>query len=156
MEEPVEISSDDPIIATLHFAPFRNMIKRGVTMFMPAEGEPQTKQIKTPWGTELTAKRGDMLVYELSQPDDAWPVDAEIFDASYMMLEPGICIKRVITWLVPLIDVTGGDADRLVTVHTLEGSETVRAGDFYLAKGVQGEIWPYPIEKANEIMRPAE
>jgi hypothetical protein len=43
-----------------------------------------------------------------------------------------------------------------VTIHTLEGVDTVRAGDFFLAKGVKGEIWPYPKAKAAEIMRPAD
>jgi len=40
-------------------------------------------------------------------------------------------------------------------VQTFEGPVTVRAGDFLLAKGVKGEIWPYPKEKAAEIMKPA-
>jgi hypothetical protein len=50
--------------------------------------------------------------------------------------------------------VTNGDEDRMVMVHTLEGVETVRAGDFFLAKGVHGEIWPYPKDKAEKIMKP--
>ena len=154
--EPLEITSDDPLLATLDFKPYSSMVKRGVIPFSPGEGEPQTKELQTPWGAMLTAKKGDMLVFELDHPNDVWPVDAGIFDESYMILEPGVCIKRAVTLLVPLTDVTRGDADRMVTVHTLEGVETVRAGDFYLAKGVKGEIWPYPIEKANEIMRPAE
>jgi hypothetical protein len=29
----------------------------------------------------------------------------------------------------------------------MEGPETVRAGDFYLARGVKGEIWPYPAHR---------
>jgi hypothetical protein len=58
--------------------------------------------------------------------------------------------------LVPLTDLTDGDEDQMVTIHTLEGVDTVRAGDFLLAKGVKGEIWPYPKEKAAEIMSPAE
>ncbi len=156
MEEPFKITSEDPIIASLNFQPYRNMVKRGVVPFTPAKDEPQTKQVVTPWGTELTMKSGDLLVFELDHPDDSWPVDAQIFDDSYMMLEPGICIKRAVTWLVPLADLTGGEPNRLITVSTLEGEETVRAGDFYLAKGIQGEIWPYPKEKADEIMRPAE
>ncbi|MBI5823182.1 MAG: hypothetical protein HZB18_04085 [Chloroflexi bacterium] len=156
MKEPISLTSDDPIIASLNFRPYRSMVKRGVFSFSPAKNEPQTKQISTPWGAQLIAKNGDMLVFELDQPNDVWPVDAEIFDASYMMLEPGVCIKRAVTLLVPLTDVTEGDADRMVAVNTLEGVETVRAGDFYLAKGVKGEIWAYPLEKANEIMRPAE
>lgn len=156
MEETIKLMSDDPIVATLRFQPYRSTVQRGVTPFIPAENEPQTKEISTPWGSQLTATPGDMLVFELDRPNDAWPVDAEIFDASYEMLEPGICVKRALTWLVPLVDVTGGNPDRMVAVHTLEGIETVRAGDFYLAKGVQGEIWPYPKKKADEIMKPAE
>jgi hypothetical protein len=54
------------------------------------------------------------------------------------------------------VDVTQGDEDRIVEVHTLEGAEQVRAGDFFLARGIKGEIWPYPISKANQIMRPIE
>jgi hypothetical protein len=58
--------------------------------------------------------------------------------------------------LVPLTDFTGGDESQQVTVVTLEGSETVPAGDFYLAKGVKGEIWPYPKEKVKDVMMPVE
>jgi hypothetical protein len=72
------------------------------------------------------------------------------------VVRPGYCIKRAITWLVQLTDLTSGVEDRMVTVETLEGPETVRAGDFYLAKGVKGEIWPYPKEKVNEVMVPAD
>jgi hypothetical protein len=32
-------------------------------------------------------------------------------------------------------------------VETLEGTETVRAGDFFLARGIKGEIWPYPANR---------
>jgi hypothetical protein len=156
MSEPLKITSDDPILATLNFQPFRSSVQRGVTQFMPGDNESQTKEMSTPWGSQLTAKRGDMLVFELDQPNDAWPVDAEIFADSYMILEPGICVKKALTWLAPLTDLTDGDPNRMVTVLTLEGEETVRAGDFYLARGVQGEIWPYPEKKADEIMKPAE
>ncbi|MDO8753843.1 MAG: hypothetical protein Q7J80_08110, partial [Anaerolineales bacterium] len=67
---------------------------------------------------------------------------------------PGFCIKRGLTLLVPMVDVTGGDADREVTVYSLEGPTTVRAGDFHLARGVKGEIWAFPSEKVREIMIP--
>ncbi|MFN8411461.1 MAG: hypothetical protein U0Z26_03645 [Anaerolineales bacterium] len=156
MEEPIVIKSDDPIIKTLNFKPFRNKVQRGVIPFSPADTEPQTRDITTPWGAVLTAKKGDMLVYELDRPNDVWPVNSKIFDESYIIINPGICVKRAVTLLVPLLDITGGDPDRTVDVHTMEGVTSVRAGDFYLAKGVEGEIWPYPIEKANEIMSPAE
>jgi hypothetical protein len=57
--------------------------------------------------------------------------------------------------LVPLVDVTNGNPDALVTVVSLEGSETVRAGDFCLARGVKGEVWAYPKEKIEHVMMPA-
>jgi hypothetical protein len=41
-----------------------------------------------------------------------------------------------------MIDVTGGEADCQVTVLTLEGPQNIRAGDFFLAKAVRGEICP--------------
>lgn len=156
MQEPIVLNSDDPILQTLNFKPYISMVKRKVTTFAPDDDEPQTMEVLTPWGASLTAKKGDLLVSEMDAPDDVWPVDAEIFDKSYMIIEPGVCIKRAVTMLVPLTELTHGDEDRMITVNTLEGPETVRAGDFLLAKGVKGEIWPYPKEKAAEIMRPVE
>jgi len=155
MKEPVVIMPDDPELKTLNFKPYRSMVKRRVEPFIPKDGQPQTMDVSTPWGSKLTAKRGDLLVSELDKPDDIWPVDASIFDETYIIVSPGICIKRAVTLLVPLIDVTNGDEDRMVTVHTFEGPVTVRAGDFLLAKGVKGEIWPYPKDKAEKIMKPA-
>jgi hypothetical protein len=156
MKEPIVLKSDDPILKTLNFKPYRNMVQRRVEMFSPKEDEPQTRDITTPWGAVLTAKKGDFLISEMDAPDDMWPINAEIFDASYLMISPEFCVKRAITFLVPLTDLTHGDEDQKVTIHTLEGVDTVRAGDFLLAKGVKGEIWPYPKEKAAEIMSPAE
>lgn len=131
------------------------MVRRGVP-FLPGPDEPQTKEVKTPWGSVLTVKRGDMLISELDAPEDVWPIDANIFDETYVTMSPGICVKRAITMIVPLVDVTDGDEDRMVTVYTLEGPETVRAGDFFLAKGVRGEIWPCTKEKVAKTMRPAD
>lgn len=156
MEEPLVLTSDSPVLASLNFKAYRNTSQRGVIPFLPRDDEPQSMELFTPWGSRLTAKKGDMLVFELDRPDDKWPIDPVIFDESYMIVDLGYCIKRGLTWLVPLVDATNGDPDRLVEVHTLEGMETVRAGDFFLAKGVKGEIWPYPIEKANQIMKPVE
>jgi len=156
MSEPVVLKSDDSILNSLNFKPYRNMVQRRVVPFIPTEGQPQTMDIITPWGVLLTAKKGDLIVSELNAPKDIWPVDPEIFDASYLIISPGICVKRAITLLVPLTDLTDGDEDRMVTIHTLEGVDTVRAGDFLLAKGIRGEIWPYPKEKAVEIMKPVE
>lgn len=149
------LTPDDPIIARLEFKPYRNLLQRRVKPFLPAPDEPQTMQVRTPWGALLTVKKGDLLVSELDAPDDVWPVDPEIFDQTYIVVAPGYCVKRAPIPLLPLTEVTG-DEDRLVTVHTLEGPVTVRAGDFYLARGVKGEIWPYPKEKVESNMRPVE
>jgi hypothetical protein len=155
MKEPVVLMPDDPVIKSLNFKPYRSMVKRRVEPFIPKDGQPRTMDISTPWGSKLTAKSGDLLVSELDKPDDIWPVDASIFDETYIIISAGICIKRAVTLLVPLIAVTNGDEDQMVMVHTFEGPVTVRAGDFLLAKGVKGEIWPYPKDKAAKIMKPA-
>lgn len=156
MSEPFVLTSDDPILNTLKFRGFRNSMIRKVVPFLPAPDQPQTMHLKTPWGAELTAKSGDMLICELDKPDEYWPIDAKIFDETYVVIKPGLCIKRAITMIVPLTDVVDGDENRMVTIQTLEGSETVRAGDFFLAKGVKGEIWPYPKEKVLKNMRPVD
>ena len=113
-------------------------------------------KIPTSWGENLTATPGDYLVGPIDAPDDYWPVDAEIFEKTYEIIGPGICVKTAITELVPLVDVTEGEVDRMVTVHTLEGPVTVRAGDYYLARGVNGEIWTYPKDIVQNEMKPAE
>jgi hypothetical protein len=156
MSEPIIITSQDPMIATLNFKPYRNVVERRVVPFLPGLDEAQTAEINTPWGMQLTAKRGDFLISEMDAPDDFWPIDSQIFDESYEIVRPGVCVKRALTLLVPLTDITGGDDSQQVTIVTLEGSETVSAGDFYLAKGVKGEIWPYPKEKVKDVMMPVE
>lgn len=155
MDNLIVITSDDPILQTLNFKPYRSKVERRVIPFMPAPDEPQTMDIKTPWGAVLTAKSGDFLISEVDAPNDFWPIDAVIFEESYVLIRPGYCVKKAVTLLVPLTDVTMGDADALVTVVSLEGSETVRAGDFCLAKGVKGEVWAYPKEKIEHVMMPA-
>jgi hypothetical protein len=155
MNDPLIITSTDPVLSKLNFKPFRSKVERRVVPFLPAPNEPQTLEINTPWGTQLTAHKGDFLVSELATPNDYWPIDPVIFEESYVIIRPGYCIKKAITWLTPLTDITH-DLDKNVTVVTLEGPETVRAGDFYLAKGIRGEIWPYPIEKIDDVMVPAE
>ena len=156
MKEPIVLMPDDPVIKSLNFKPYRNMVTRRVEPFIPEDGQPQTIDVSTPWGSKLTAKKGDLLVSELDKPDDIWPIDPNIFDETYIIVSPGLCIKRAVTLLVPLVDVTSGDEDQMVMIHTFEGPVTVRAGDFLLAKGVKGEIWPYPKDKAVQIMKPAK
>jgi hypothetical protein len=153
--EPLVITSSDSKLGHLNFKAYRSKVERRVVAFFPAPDEAQTLEIKTPWGTELTARKGDFLISEIEAPDDYWPIDPVIFEESYIIIRPGYCVKKALTLLVPLTDMTG-DPDRLVTVVSLEGDETVRAGDFYLAKGVKGEIWPYPRAKIEDVFMPAE
>jgi hypothetical protein len=155
MSEPIVITSDDPILNTMNFKPFRSTVERRVIPFMPMPNEAQTLDIKTPWGAILTAKSGDFLISEIDKPNDFWPIDATIFEESYILVRPGYCVKKAVTLLVPLTDITYGDPDAMVTVVSLEGAETVRAGDFYLAKGVKGEVWSYPKDKIAHVMMPA-
>lgn len=156
MTKNIEITALNPILDKLNFKKYQSTVERRFKRFLPAPGEPDRVEIPTPWGESLTAKAGDYLVSEMDSPDDSWPVDAEVFENSYEILRPGICVKRALTELVPLVDVTGGDENEMVTVYTLEGPETVRAGDFYLARGIYGEIWTYPKEKVQSVMKPAD
>jgi hypothetical protein len=156
MNDPLVLTSSDPVLSTLHFKPFRSKVERRVVPFLPGPDEPQSIEINTPWGGQLTAHKGDFLVSEVATPNDFWAIDPVIFEESYIITRPGFCMKKAITLLVPLTDLTGGDPDRQVTVISLEGPETVRAGDFFLAKGVRGEIWPYPKDKIEDVFVPAE
>jgi hypothetical protein len=155
MRAPIVISSDDSILRTLNFKPYRSKVERRVIPFLPPPGEPQSMEVSTPWGAQLTAKFGDFLVSEVDTPSDYWPIDPVIFEESYVIIRPGYCVKKALTLLVPLTDITG-DPEREVTVISLEGPETVKAGDFYLAKGIKGEVWPYPKEKVANVMLPAD
>ncbi|HZJ24419.1 MAG TPA: hypothetical protein VFD54_13965 [Anaerolineales bacterium] len=155
MRAPIVISSDDSILRTLNFKPYRSKVERRVIPFLPAPGEPQSMEVSTPWGAQLTAKFGDFLVSEVDTPNDYWPIDPQIFEESYVIIRPGYCVKKALTMLVPLTDITG-DPEREVTIISLEGPETVKAGDFYLAKGIKGEVWPYPKAKVADVMLPAD
>jgi len=155
MRAPIVISSDDSLLRTLNFKPYRSKVERRVIPFLPPPGEPQSMEVSTPWGAQLTAKFGDFLVSEVDTPSDYWPIDPVIFEESYVIIRPGYCVKKALTLLVPLTDITG-DPEREVTVISLEGPETVKAGDFYLAKGIKGEVWPYPKEKVADVMLPAD
>jgi len=156
MNSPIMLTDKDEIIKRLDFKPYRSIVERQVERFSPAPNEPQNIEITTPWGESLTANAGDYIVSELDTPPaDRWPVEANIFEKTYMFTRPGFCTKRALTYLVPLVDVTEGDSEQRVAVHTLEGVVTVKAGDFYLALGVTGEIWPYPKDKVENVMTPA-
>jgi hypothetical protein len=152
MSKPITLTSWDPLIGELKFKPYRNKVERRVEAFVPGPQEPQSMLVKTPWGEDLVARFGDFLISELNKPEDRWPIKAEIFEQTYSIVRPGYCIKRGLTHLVPMIEVTNGDEDQIVVVYSLEGAESVRAGDFYLARGVKGEIWAYPKEKVSETL----
>lgn len=156
MTKNIELTALTPLLDRLNFKKYKSTVERRFKRFLPEPGEPDRKEIPTPWGESLTAKAGDYLVSEMDSPDDAWPVDKEVFENSYEIVRPGVCIKQALTELAPLVDVTDGDEDEMVTVYTLEGPETVRAGDFYLARGIYGEIWTYPKEKVQNVMKPVE
>jgi len=156
MSNPIVITSDDPILQSLNFRPYRSKVERRVIPFFPSSEEHQTMDVKTPWGAILTAKKGDFLVSEVDAPNDYWPIDPVIFEESYILTRPGYCTKNAVTLLAPLTEVTNGDPNQAVTVVSLEGPETVRAGDFFLAKGIKGEVWPYPRDKVDDVMTPAD
>ena len=157
MSDTVLITSQDAIIKTLDFKAYRSTVERRVKRFMPALGTPQDIEIATPWGEFLTANAGDYLVSELdTPPEDRWPVESGIFEKTYMLTRPGFCVKQALTYLVPLVDAISGDAGQEVAVQTLEGLVSVRAGDFYLALGIEGEIWPYPKDKIGTVMARVE
>ena len=155
MVKKVELYSNDPIIERLHFRPYRIIEERRVKQFLPKPDEPQTMEIITPWGGYLTATPGDYLISEIDSPNDCWPIDSRIFEESYEIIRPGYCVKRATVDLIPLVDLTDGDEDQMVIVHTLEGTEVARAGDFFLARGIKGELWCYPKEKVFKKMKPA-
>lgn len=153
MKNRIEIHSNDPKLDELNFKAYVSTIERRFERFLPTGEEPFTKEIQTPWGETLTVKSGDYLVSELNESEDQWPVDAEIFEALYRVTRPGYCCKKWVTYLVPLLELTSGDPEQMVTIYALEGPQTVPAGDFYLARGTRGEIWAYPAIKVNLIMK---
>ena len=151
MSEPLVITSSDAILSKLNFKPYHSVLERRVIPFLPAQDEPQTLDVKTPWGAQLNAEKGDFLVSDVGSPNDYWPVDPVIFEESYVIIRPGYAIKKAVTLLVPLTDITK-NPDQEVIVVSLEGPTTVRAGDFFLARGVQGEIWAFPKEKISNMI----
>lgn len=152
MRNPLEIRSDDEILSNVKYTIYGYKGIRRAKQFLPESDESQTQEIQTPWGGTLTAKRGDYLVSDAANLEDNWVVESEIFEQSYQEEEPGTGVfkKHAAVALVPLTELTGGDPDQLVTIHSLEGALTVRAGDFHLARGVKGEVWPFPNEKVGE------
>jgi len=156
MNTPISIKAGDPVLESLNFKPYRNIVERRVEEFKPKPSEPQTLEILTPWGETLTVDIGDFIVSEVNNPKDRWPVRGDIFEKTYEITRPGYGAKRDIVQLVPMTELTGGDENALVLVNSIEGSNTVRAGDFFLARGLKGEIWSFPKQKAAEVLVPVE
>ena len=148
MSQPIDIRAQDSILRQLDFKVYRYNQERQAVQFSPNAGEPQTMIILTPWGAELVVEKGDYIVNEIDSPDNRWPIQQDIFESTYTEIRPGYYIKRAEVHLYPLRDFTK-DPEQLVRVHTLEGVVTVRSGDFYLARGIKGEIWPMPNDKVE-------
>jgi len=139
----------------LDFKPYRYTTRRRAKQFLPGRGHPQTTEVKTPWGGTLTAKKGDYLVHEYGNPDNQWVVAKDIFEVTYQELESGIYQKIAAVELAPLTQITH-DPDQEITIHSLEGPLIVKAGDYYLARGIEGEIWPIPNGDIMRDMEPVE
>ncbi len=148
MSQPIDIRSQDHNLQKLKFKTYRYRQERKAVQFLPSPDEAQTMVILTPWGAELVAQKGDYIVNDLDSPENHWPVQKDIFETSYLETHPGFFIKRAVVHLYPLREFTK-DPEQLVRVHTLEGVVTVRAGDFYLARGIKDEVWPMPKDKVE-------
>lgn len=155
MTSPLEIKADDPLIKQIKFKTYRYTTRREANQLLPDSDETQSKVIKTPWDGELTARSGDYLVHEQDDPDDQWVVEKDIFEDTYETVEPGTYVKKATVELVPLTQIAP-DPDQEVKIYSLEGVLTVRAGDYYLAKGSQEELWPIPREKVEQSMEPVD
>lgn len=152
MKIEFEIRPNDELVKNASFNNYRNTATRRAEQYLPAEGEPEEISITTPWGEQLTCRKGDYIVSETGGSEDHWPVAADIFEQTYVQVKPGYYIKRATVPLTPLTELTGQDPDMLVTIHTMEGVVRVRSGDFFLARGIKGEIWPIPVEKVQQTM----
>jgi len=155
MAAQVEIRADDPVIQKVNFKTYRYTTRREADQFCPDPDESQTKVVKTPWDDELTAHSGDYLVHEQGQPEDQWVVEKDIFEDTYENIEQGTYVKKSTVELAPLTALTQ-DPDQEVKIHSREGVLTVRAGDYFLAKGSQEEIWPISNDKVEQNMEPVD
>lgn len=70
MSNTLVVTPNDPILETLQFKAYRNTVERRAVPFLPAPNEPQSMDIDTPWGVQITAKPGDFLVSEVDNPED--------------------------------------------------------------------------------------
>ena len=158
MEKLIELKQDDAILKRVKFKIYGYKDKRVAHQFLPDPDEPDTKNIDVSGGNTLIIKRGDYLVSDAGDPEHAWPVEKEIFEQSHQEEQPGSGLFRKISlvMLAPLTEFTGGNPDQMVIVHTLEGPETVRAGDYHVARGIKGEIWPFPNDRIEKHLYEVE
>lgn len=154
MNAPIELRSDDEIVKNAKYTIYGYRDRRTAQQFLPQDDEPQTKEIPVSWGGTLTAKKGDYLVQNADNPADSWPVEKDIFEKSYEEEKPGTGVfkKVAAVAMVPMTAFTNGDPDQLVTVYTLEGSYTIEAGKFHLARGIKGEIWAFHSEAMEDTL----
>ncbi len=151
----LELKADDPLVQQIDFKSYRYTTRRRARQFLPKPKQPQTVVVETSWGGVLTGKRGDYLVSEYDKPDEQWIVEKDIFETTYQEIEAGVYRKKATIELAPLTLITH-DPDEEVVIQSLEGPLTVRAGDFFLAKGATGEIWPRPRESVAIDLEPVE
>ena len=102
-----------------------------------AVNDKESFSVATSWGSILSGKRGDYLVWDESSPADRWIVDPGVFNSSYQQFEPGRFRKTAVTDVQQIIEP--------VSVHSPEGTVEGNPGD-YLARGVNGEVWVIPAE----------
>ncbi len=151
----MKLHAGSPILKMLHFKPYRYRgAERQARQFNPEDGA-SVKRVQTPWGAVLTASPGDYILRDANNPEDVWVVEKNIFNKTYVRTERGTYIKAARVFLAPLTEITEDDNEE-ITINTKEGDVRVRAGDFYLAKGSENEIWPVPKEKVGTDLLPID
>ena len=152
----LELRPTDPVIQTLRFDKYRSKVCIAVTQFLPKDNEPQTCIVNPP--DEVRA--GDYIGSEIGNSTNAWRIEKGTFESSYEWVAPGIARKSAVIELIPLVTLTD-NPDRIVKIYSyVPGEETEeamdgdkrfieRAGDVFLARGAKGELYRYPITKAN-------
>ena len=153
----LELRHNDPVIQQLEFDKYRSKVCRAITQFLPKDGEAQTCTVNAPWGTE-EVRAGDYIGSEIGNSTHSWRIEKGAFESSYEWVEPGIARKSAVIELIPLVNLTH-NPDAMVKIYTcIPGEEAKdadkhcieRAGEVFLARGVKGELYRYPIAKAEK------
>ncbi len=96
---------------------------------------------------QLKARGGDDYIISYG-PDDHAVISAKIFEATYEPAGEGLYRKRTDVvfryFTLPYACI----------VETKEGPQRAKPGD-WIMQGVEGEIWPIPVEKAEAKYDPA-